>query len=230
MTTRQTNTVTMVLTLLLQLLAFSSTVNAFVVPSSPTLKATSTATTVTRVSSSTETSGETSSALPEDEEMIFNPNVKPSSDWELDCYSRPVVVAGGKKLWEVLITDSTGSFRYKKVLPSNAVNSKAVRQTVEELIENTPQLEVKPTTIRFFRGAMFNMINIALKELDVVGRPSRCTFALSTWLEERHRDVYPKMDGYVYYIVCVIECLKLLTSPRGSVYIPLIFSSLYETN
>ena len=202
MTTRQPSTVTtMVFALLLQLLTFSSTANAFVVPSlSPTLKATTTTTTttVTRVSSSTETSGETSPALPEDEELIFNSNVKPSSDWELDCYSRPVVVAGGKKLWEVLITDSTGSFRYKKVLPSNAVNSKAVRQTVEELIENTPQLEVKPTTIRFFRGAMFNMINIALKELDVVGRPSRCTFALSTWLEERHRDVYPKMDGYVY--------------------------------
>lgn len=47
-----------------------------------------------------------------------NPNVKPSDEWELDCYSRPVMV-GGKKLWEVLITDSTGSFRLCETLPSN---------------------------------------------------------------------------------------------------------------
>jgi len=43
---------------------------------------------------------------------------------------------------------------------------------------------------------MFNMINIALSDLDVVGRPSRCTYAIAQWLEERHRDVYPKMEGY----------------------------------
>ena len=47
-----------------------------------------------------------------------NPNAKPSDEWELDCYSRPVMV-GGKKLWEVLITDSTGSFRRCETLPSN---------------------------------------------------------------------------------------------------------------
>ena len=42
---------------------------------------------------------------------------------------------------------------------------------------------------------MFNMINIALSEVDVTARPSRCTYALAQWLMERHRDVYPKMEG-----------------------------------
>ncbi len=42
----------------------------------------------------------------------------------------------------------------------------------------------------------FLQINIALSEIDVVARPSRCTFALAQWLEERNRDVYPKMEGY----------------------------------
>jgi len=120
---------------------------------------------------------------------------KPSEDWEIDCYSRPVVTEGGKKLWEVLITDSTGSFRFCKTLPSNNVNSKVLRQTVEDLMED-PNIDTKPSTIRFFRGAMFNMINIALSELDIVGRPSRCTNSIAGWLEERHRDVYPKMEGY----------------------------------
>ncbi len=47
-----------------------------------------------------------------------NPKVTPTEEWELDCYSRPVMV-GGKKLWEVLITDSNGSFRLCETLPSN---------------------------------------------------------------------------------------------------------------
>lgn len=102
-------------------------------------------------------------------------------------------MVGGKKLWEVLITDSAGSFHYRQPLPSNSVNSKTVRQVVDDLME---QAEVKPNTIRFFRGAMFNMINIALSELPVTAKPSRSTFALAAWLEERHRDVYPKMEGY----------------------------------
>lgn len=120
------------------------------------------------------------------------PGIKATEEWEIDCYSRPVMVEG-KKLWEVLITDSNGSFRLIETLPSNKVNSRELRRVLEEAIENA---EVKPNTIRFFRGAMFNMINIALSELDVISKPSRCTFSLAQWLEERNRDVYPKMDGY----------------------------------
>mmetsp|Transcript_77996 Transcript_77996/g.226286 ORF Transcript_77996/g.226286 Transcript_77996/m.226286 type:complete len:340 (+) Transcript_77996:169-1188(+) len=126
-------------------------------------------------------------------EITRNPNKKPSTEWELDCYSRPVVALGGKKLWEVLITDSTGSFRFLKTLPSNQVNSKELRSTIEDLIEES---DVKPDTIRYFRGSMFNMKKIALSEIDVVGKPSRCTYAVAQWLEERHKNVYPQMEGY----------------------------------
>ena len=79
---------------------------------------------------------------------------KATDEWELDCYSRPVVV-GGKKLWEVLITDSAGSFQYRHELPSNQVNSKTVREVVDNLMETA---ETKPNIVRFFRGAMFNMV------------------------------------------------------------------------
>jgi hypothetical protein len=65
---------------------------------------------------------------------------------------------------------------------------------VEQVIDES---DIKPQTIRFFRGAMFNMINIALSEVEVVAKPSRCTFSLASWLEERHREVYPSMEGYV---------------------------------
>eukprot|EP00565_Helicotheca_tamesis_P004380 CAMPEP_0185724080 /NCGR_PEP_ID=MMETSP1171-20130828/672_1 /TAXON_ID=374046 /ORGANISM="Helicotheca tamensis, Strain CCMP826" /LENGTH=288 /DNA_ID=CAMNT_0028391855 /DNA_START=413 /DNA_END=1279 /DNA_ORIENTATION=+ len=115
-----------------------------------------------------------------------------SDEWELDCYSRPVTI-DNKKLWEVLITDSNGVMRVCEALPSNKVNSRELRRVVEETID---QSDVKPTTIRFFRGAMFNMITIALSEVEVVAKPSRRTFALTTWIEERNRDIYPKMEGY----------------------------------
>ena len=80
---------------------------------------------------------------------------KVTDEWELDCYSRPVLVDGKKKLWEILLTDSSGNMRIQRVLPSNKVNSREVRRVVEEIIDNS---EVKPSTIRFFRGAMFNMV------------------------------------------------------------------------
>lgn len=124
--------------------------------------------------------------------FVENTNKKPSEDWELDCYSRPVVVEG-KKLWEILLTDSNGSFRLCERLPSNKVNSSELRRIIEEAIENA---EVKPNKVRFFRGAMFNMINIALSEVDVIAKPSRCTFELASWLEDRNRNYYPKLEGY----------------------------------
>jgi len=102
-------------------------------------------------------------------------------------------MVNGKKLWEVLVTDANGSFRLCETLPSNRVNSRELRRVIEDAIE---QAETKPNMVRFFRGAMFNMINIALSEVDVVAKPSRCTFALAQWLEERNRNVYPAMEGY----------------------------------
>jgi hypothetical protein len=165
------------------LAAVNVNVNAFSTPGVAMPHKTASASSTTRLHST---------PSPSAVEITRQPDRKPSSDWELDCYSRPVVGVGSKKLWEVLITDATGSFRYLKTLPSNQVNSKELRATIEELME---EADVKPSMIRFFRGAMFNMINIALSELDVVGRPSRCTYAVAQWLEERHRDVYPKMEG-----------------------------------
>lgn len=116
-----------------------------------------------------------------------------SDQWELDCYSRPVQSADKKKLWEVLITDSTGSFKYLKVLPSNIVNSRTLRKVVEELIDASP---VRPRVIRFFRNQMYNMISIALNPLDVEIKASRYAPNLLMWLQDRERNIYPLMDGY----------------------------------
>jgi hypothetical protein len=50
------------------------------------------------------------------------------------------------------------------------VNSREVRRVVEEIINES---EVKPDTIRFFRGAMFNMVrSLPASELLTHSRPS----------------------------------------------------------
>lgn len=127
----------------------------------------------------------------EPEKLLF-PAVM-SDEWEIDCYSRPVLTADGKKLWEVLITDSKSDFRYIKVLPSNLVNSRTLRKTVEEVIEASP---VRPKLIRFFRNQMYNMISIALETLEIQVKPSRRVNNLLMWLQDREKHVYPKMKGY----------------------------------
>lgn len=133
-------------------------------------------------------------AFPESKTTI-KPGAKISNEWELDVYSRPVVGADGKKLWELLICDSTGNLRHVSPIPSNMVNSREVRKTIEGVIEAAPGGS-RPTVIRFFRNAMFNMIDIALKEVEVAVKPCRTTYAMYQWLEERERDVYPKMAGF----------------------------------
>lgn len=114
-------------------------------------------------------------------------------EWELDCYSRPVIGDDGKKLWEILLTDNTGNFRYLKPVASNLVNSRNLRKVVEDVLDLSP---VRPKTIRFFRNQMYNMITIALKPLDVEVKPSRCTSNLCMWLQEREDNIYPSMKGY----------------------------------
>lgn len=116
-----------------------------------------------------------------------------SDEWEIDCYSRPVQMDDTKKLWEILVTDTSGAFRYLKTLPSNVVNSRTVRKVVEDLIDASP---VRPRKIRFFRNQMFNMITIALNPLDIEVKPSRYAPNLLMWLSDREKFVYPNMKGY----------------------------------
>lgn len=118
---------------------------------------------------------------------------KTSDVWELDFYSRPVVGLDGKKLWELILTDSEANFEHVEAIPNSLVNSIELRKRVQAVIDNAPS---KPTSIRFFRSQMLNMIQIALAEIDVIVSPSRKTYALYQILKEREKRVYVKMPGF----------------------------------
>lgn len=121
--------------------------------------------------------------------------------WEIDYYSRPILDENQKKLWEVLICETPldvsdapeSMFRYAQFCSNTQVNSVWLRQALEEAIAQSGQT---PQKIRFFRTQMNNMITKACKDLAIPAYPSRRTFALNRWIEERMQEVYPNHPGF----------------------------------
>ncbi|MDJ0590081.1 MAG: Tab2/Atab2 family RNA-binding protein [Pleurocapsa sp. MO_226.B13] len=121
--------------------------------------------------------------------------------WELDFYSRPVLDEDGKKLWEVLICESPNDmerspdslFKYAQYCSSKSVNSLWLREAIEKAIAIADK---SPKKIRFFRRQMNNMIVKACEDAGIAPLPSRRTYALNQWIEERIANVYPQEEGY----------------------------------
>ncbi len=121
--------------------------------------------------------------------------------WELDFYSRPVLDEEGKKLWELLICESSDDitrspdtlFKYAQYCSSKTVNSLWLKEAIEKAIALA---ETPPKKIRFFRRQMNNMIVKACNDVGINPVPSRRTYALNKWLEERIKNVYPQESGF----------------------------------
>lgn len=121
-------------------------------------------------------------------------------EWELDCFSRPVL-RDGKKVWELLLTDSNAVYRRVAQMKPARVNSVIVQKIVSVFIDES---KVKPKAIRFYRKVMKNMLTVALltmkdeknyKDIEIIA--SRNCHTLRQWISYRERAVYPAMDGYV---------------------------------
>ncbi|CAJ1427892.1 unnamed protein product [Effrenium voratum] len=124
-----------------------------------------------------------------------------SSQWEVDCFSRPIM-RDGKKMWELMVTDANGVYRRVAQMKPTRVNSVVVQKLMTIFIEES---KVKPQSIRFFRKVMKNMLIVALNAVkDSLPQymekckviPSRNCHMLRLWLSYRDREVYPKMMGY----------------------------------
>ncbi|MBN3938430.1 MAG: Tab2/Atab2 family RNA-binding protein [Nostoc sp.] len=123
------------------------------------------------------------------------------SIWEIDFYSRPILDANQKKVWEVLVCESPldigtkidSLFRYAQYCPSTQVNSGWLRTALQEAINQAGKAPIK---IRFFRRQMNNMITKACQDLGIPAQPSRRTLVLNQWLEQRMEEVYPQEAGY----------------------------------
>lgn len=121
--------------------------------------------------------------------------------WELDFYSRPILDENQKKVWEVLICESPTNtaqsleslFRYAEYCPHDRVNSVWLGNAIKNAMQESG---ISPQKIRFFRLQMNNMISKACKDMEIPGIPSRRTFALHRWLQQRMKEVYPQLPNY----------------------------------
>jgi hypothetical protein len=129
-------------------------------------------------------------------------------DWELDYYSRPILEPDGKKRWELLIcttpeVDSQGesdgeSFRWSRTCPASSVNSIWLREALQEALADAGQQGLAPPRrLRCWRASMRTMVQRAAEGLGLELVPSRRTYALVSWLQQREQEVYPEQEGYM---------------------------------
>lgn len=116
-----------------------------------------------------------------------------SNIWELDFYSRPLLDANNKKVWELLICDRDRNFEWVRECPPNEVNSEWLAKQLVDCVSSTGQTPIK---IRFFRPSMTNIIMRGCKLAGITGQASRRVFTMSAWLAERMASIYPNRDGF----------------------------------
>ena len=129
-------------------------------------------------------------------------------DWELDYYSRPILDSDGKKRWELLIcstpeVDREGgqrgdSFQWVQSCPASSVNSIWLREALEQALVACQEAGfAPPKRLRCWRASMRTMVQRAAEGLGLELVASRRTYALVSWLQQRQRDVYPALAGYM---------------------------------
>ncbi len=116
-----------------------------------------------------------------------------SNIWELDFYSRPLLDANNKKVWELLICDRDRQFEWVRECPSSEVNSEWLAKQLTECVATTGQTPIK---IRFFRPSMTNIIMRGCNLVGITGQASRRVFTMSAWLVERMMSIYPNREGF----------------------------------
>ncbi|GAB4832576.1 Protein TAB2 chloroplastic [Ancistrocladus abbreviatus] len=116
------------------------------------------------------------------------------SEWELDFCSRPILDIRGKKMWELVVCDSSLSLQYTKYFPNNVINSITLKNAIATICD---ELGVPlPEKIRYFRSQMQTIITKACTELGIKPVPSKRCLSLLLWLEERYETVYTRHPGF----------------------------------
>ncbi|KAL8161759.1 hypothetical protein V2J09_013248 [Rumex salicifolius] len=133
---------------------------------------------------------------PTAELCYLDPESDPDSiaEWELDFCSRPILDIRGKKLWELVVCDTTLSLQYTKYFPNNVINSITLKNAIVSICD---ELGIPlPEKIRYFRSQMQTIITRACSELGIKTIPSKRCLSLLLWLEERYETIYQRHPGF----------------------------------
>ncbi len=138
--------------------------------------------------------------------------------WELDFYSRPILDENKKKKWEVLIcesptdidTDLNSLFRYSQFCSNSEVNSLTLKDAISNAIASSGKI---PSKVRFFRRQMNNMILKSCEDLGIPVFPSRHTYTLNKWINQRITSFYPEQEGYDENVKLAVSIQYPQTNP-----------------
>jgi len=138
--------------------------------------------------------------------------------WELDFYSRPVVDENNKKIWELLICDRRLQFQFSKTCSGVEANARWLQAALGDALREWQQqfglaADVQPDRVRFFRRAMSSIISRGGEAAGLQMLPSRRTFALCHWLQERHTEFYPRLENYQAELATVPQLLPPAPEP-----------------
>ena len=139
------------------------------------------------------------------------------SVWQMDFCSRPIVDERGKKVWELLLCDDSGSVRVSEFFMNNQVNSSSLREAIALAIEEAGAAGVpRPSKVRFFRGQMTTIITRACSDLGIEVEPSRRCETLLDWMQERFETVYSQHEGFDAAALRASEALEPARPVPGS--------------
>jgi hypothetical protein len=110
--------------------------------------------------------------------------------WQADFYRRPLRDVSGQVLWELLICDSTRTFTFEALCPQSEANATWLGSQIQLAADR--QL---PDLIQVFRPQSLSLIQAVGERLGISVEPTRRTFALKQWLQERS-PLYRSMENY----------------------------------
>ncbi|MBW4470500.1 MAG: Tab2/Atab2 family RNA-binding protein [Stenomitos rutilans HA7619-LM2] len=105
--------------------------------------------------------------------------------WELDFYRRPLQNEAGTPLWELLVCDAVGDFRYAATCPQAEASAVWLLAQLQPLLEAT---QVRPDRIHVFRPQTLNLLEPVAKQLGIPIEATRRTPTLKRWLEAKARE------------------------------------------
>lgn len=127
-------------------------------------------------------------------QIYSSPYLAQAGTWELDFCSRPIVDSRDKKIWELLLTDTNGSFIISKSFPNTKINSVNLRTALEKILIIVGLN--RPARCKFFRGQMQTIISRALSDIGIKPVPTRRCFTMDRLLEERFEPIYKQHPRY----------------------------------
>ncbi len=115
--------------------------------------------------------------------------------WEMDFNALPLRDANDKRVWELLVCDTSGSFKQACYCNNQQVKSEWVAEQLQQYLDMVPH---PPVAVRVFRSRMASILQRGCAAVGLPMRPSRRVYTLKQWMQQRAADVYPNESQFTY--------------------------------